>query len=108
MGDLQDEFRTAFLATLQKRKDELGYYAKRVYDQLAENEGNAVKTARWVLGLRGEVSEGLEKLWEASRLDLSVQTLVLEPRFHALFTDEERHQAQETLDYLTKNVPPHR
>lgn len=108
MTNIRDDFCKALLASLRKRKEDLGYSAKRVYGNLDENDGDAVKTARWVLGLPNEVSDGLEFLWENNRLDLSVQTLVVDPRFKDLFTDEERGQAQATLDYLRETPPPQR
>jgi hypothetical protein len=43
------------------------------------------------------VTEGFEKLWEKRRLDLSVETLVLNTDFKELFTEEERIIAKTRL-----------
>ena len=37
-------------------------------------------------------------LWERQRLDLTVEALVVDPRFAHLFTDEEREVARKRLD----------
>lgn len=109
MTDLEAAFQKAFIKMLNNRMNEIGYRATRVWDKFYEYNGNAILTARWVLGIEGFASEGLRILWEAGRLDLSVQALILESdlQFPDLFTDEERRQAQWTLDELRKNPPPH-
>lgn len=108
MTDLEAAFQKAFIKMLNNRVNEIGYRASRVWDKFDEYNSNAVLTALWVLGIEGFASEGLRILWEAGRLDLSVQALILESnsQFYDLFTDEVRRQAQWTLDELRKNPPP--
>ena len=45
-------------------------------------------------------SEGLTKLWESGRLDLSMEKLVLDCRWKPLFTDEELRTARKRLREL--------
>lgn len=44
------------------------------------------------------VSDGFVTLWERRRLDLTVESLVVDDRFAHLFTDEERQVARKRLD----------
>ena len=44
------------------------------------------------------VGDGFVALWEVSRLDLSVEALVLQEPWCALFTEEERAVAQQRLE----------
>lgn len=52
---------------------------------LAEHGG--IETARRLI--RGSATRGFDTLWEHKRLDLSVEALVNDPRWRALFSDEE-------------------
>jgi hypothetical protein len=45
----------------------------------------------------GQISYGFASLWEAGRLDLTVEYLVLEPQWHALLTAQELDVARERL-----------
>jgi hypothetical protein len=44
------------------------------------------------------ISDGFARLWELHRLDLTVENIVLQPRFAGLFTDEERLIARRRLE----------
>ena len=44
------------------------------------------------------ISEGFAALWERGRLDLSVEALVIDPRFAQLFTDKEIDTARRWLE----------
>jgi hypothetical protein len=47
-----------------------------------------------------QVSDGFTALWDARRLDLTVEALILEPEWLRLFTDQEREVARKRLcDY---------
>jgi len=55
-----------------------------------------LKTAQKLLATPNP-SEGFEVLWELQRLDLSMENLVLNPKYRSLFTDEEITTAKERL-----------
>lgn len=59
-------------------------------------EHGGVGAARAMIS--GTASEGFAKLRDLGRLDLSVETLVLQERWRVLFTDEERALARQRLD----------
>ena len=68
-----------------------GYYPARFLEKL-ERIG-AVPYARELVR-SGELQAGLKQLSDMERLDLSVEHLVaVDPRFRALFTEEEREAA---------------
>jgi hypothetical protein len=45
----------------------------------------------------GFVSAGFTELWKRRRLDLTVEAIVLTPRYAALFEESERESAQHRL-----------
>ena len=54
----------------------------------------------------GGVSKGLARLAALNRLDLAMETLVLDPAYAPLFTDEERAIAARRLDTARAAPPP--
>jgi hypothetical protein len=65
---------------------ELGYWANRFLQEVRRKGGLACAKAL----LARPRSYGLERLAEEGRIDLSVEALVLDPRYVDLFTSEER------------------
>ncbi len=59
-------------------------------------EHGAVETAHWLVNLRNDPS-GFTRLWEARRLDLSAEALVLKPEYASLFAVEGRRIAYDVL-----------
>lgn len=57
---------------------------------------NALKNAKRMLS-GNRLSEGFDALAEKGRLDLSLEALVIDKRYTALFTDEEANVALERL-----------
>ncbi len=54
-------------------------------------EHGGIETARRLLP---QMSEGFATLWQRRRLDLTVEHLILEPRWQDLFNDAERDLAR--------------
>lgn len=82
----------------------LGYTASRFHQMLsAENDGVAV-ARRLVMA---EASEGLWRLHELGRLDLSVEMSVLRPEYEELFDEPTRDRAHSKLTDLEFNVAAH-
>jgi hypothetical protein len=66
----------------------------------------AVEASHWLLtGTRA--SDGFTRLWEEGRLDLSVEFSVLLPKYHDLFTDDERIEARRRLEQYEFDVDGH-
>ena len=61
------------------------------------NEIGGVATAKKLVAST-QPSDGFTKLWEMKRLDLSVEALVLDPKWTMLFSDPERRAARRRLE----------
>lgn len=72
-----------------RAKSEAAYTAVRFHQMLLEYGG--AETARRLLP---QMSDGFTQLWQRNRLDLTVESLILEPRWHDLFSDQERDIAR--------------
>ncbi len=83
--NLEIEFENEVLGICKLSK-EIGYNPTRFLQMITEY--GAVETAHQLIG-KLVVSEGLETLWELKRLDLSLEYLVLQPRFRELFREDE-------------------
>lgn len=89
---LEQDFDAEMRQIHHRAKEEIGYNAMRFLQMLQKHGG--VETARRLLP---EMSDGFVTLWEKRRLDLTVEYLVLQPRWDALFTDDERELARQRL-----------
>jgi hypothetical protein len=74
-------------------------------DPLAEQfkmriqKDGGVETAKRLINDR-RPQPGLIRLWEARRLDISVEALMLKTKYQSLFTDEELAEARRRLENL--------
>lgn len=84
---LATEFHDAMLDVYRRAKDEAGYTASIFLRML--NEQGGLETARYLLHA-SKPSDGYTALWERKRLDLTVEEVILEPKWRPLFTDGER------------------
>jgi hypothetical protein len=89
------EFDTAVLGLVDRCVAELRYNPK--YFRVMVSQHGAIGAAQRLLRAPA-VSDGFVKLWENDRLDLTVEALVVLPRFAELFTDDERRTAQRRLE----------
>ena len=92
--DLELQFAAALDASEEAWRTEAGYTWKRYKPMIAVYD--AVGTAKRMVVKRG-TSPGFEKLKAAGRLDLTIEALVVDPQFAALFTLDERAAAQTRL-----------
>ena len=89
---LERDFEAEMRQIYNRAKNEVGYNAMRFLQIVQERRG--VETARRLLPT---MSDGFVALWERDRLDLTVEYLVLQPRWHELFSDDERCVARQRL-----------
>ena len=83
--DQKSQFHREMLR-LYREAASFGYYPTRFLEMVnAEGGVNAAKK----LLRESTVSDGFRRLWEEDRLDLSVEAVVLNPSWEALFTSEE-------------------
>jgi hypothetical protein len=80
-----------------RAKAEANYTATYFVGMLSNYGG--LGTAQRLLA-SSEVSSGFGALYERGRLDLTVEALVVQPKFAALFTDDEIEIARQRLDQL--------
>lgn len=103
LGQLRDQFTTHMhegvnaLATL-------GYNATR-FRQMLLNEGDAVVVAHRLVMADG--TEGLWRLKQMGRLDMSVEMWVLHPEYEELFDQTTRDRAYANLRAMDFNVDAH-
>lgn len=104
-GDVKNEssFHADMVEIYRKTGEQFGYWPTR-YLQMVRKRGG-VATAKKLLEAR-DVSDGFMRLVRERRLDLSVEYLVLKPRYASLFTDKERALARDRLSAYGIDVPP--
>lgn len=87
------EFHAAMVGVYENAK-EAGYNATYFIRAVSDKGGYA--TARDQIGTSSP-SQGFSALWELGRLDLSVEAVVLQPRFQQLLTRQELATARRRL-----------
>jgi hypothetical protein len=91
---LEKDFHREMLEIYRRAKAEAHYPANRFLQMVTEHGG--LETARILLHA-ASVSEGYTALWERERLDLTVEAVILDPKWKELFSDEERKIARDRL-----------
>ena len=102
MENFEFIFHEEMLGIYEKAKKECGYNATR-FLQMVQEKGGVKAAKQWLSN--DTPQEGLFKLWELDRLDLSMEALVLRKQFRRLFTDEELTRARKRfldLNYVIK------
>ncbi|WP_283137519.1 hypothetical protein [Rhizohabitans arisaemae] len=94
-GPVALEFEKAMRELYERARSEANYHTTYFLGMLAEL--GALVTARKLL-YAPAVSDGFAILWERGRLDLTVEALVIQPRFADLFTTQEIEIARHRLD----------
>ena len=95
MSRAEAEFHTEVLAGVRRLQKEIGYNPTRFRQMVGEI--GALATAR-ALVRSGGTSDGFTTLWEARRLDQSIEATMLEPWYGHLFTDDELRAARARLE----------
>ena len=100
-NDLEAAFDRVILDSYEKVKFECGYSGTRFFQMFREYGG--VETAKRLLQTPDH-QDGLTRLWELRRLDLSIEALVLKEQWSPLFTDDELNVARARLERLGYRV----
>lgn len=95
--DLEKSFDGEMRNIYQRALSECQYRATRFLNTINEHGGYAA--ARQLLA-SPKYSEGLTKLWELGRLDISMEALVLKAPWKTLFTEQELQIARKRLQEL--------
>ncbi|TVM04177.1 MAG: hypothetical protein CV087_01925 [Candidatus Brocadia sp. WS118] len=100
---LESELTQAFIDGYHVAGKEVGYWGRRFLQAVKRNGGLA--TAKRMLLPRNEGQrKGLDALLEANRPELTVEAIVLQPRFQGLFTAAELAAAKERLGEYGKTI----
>ncbi len=94
-GDLVREFGRRMVAIYNRGLKEANYNA--AYFRSMLSQWGPLETARKLLAAP-TVSDGFAALWERGRMDLTVEALVIDPRFAPLFTEDEVRVAKRRLE----------
>jgi hypothetical protein len=90
-------FHEAMVGIYRRAKSEAGYTATYFLSMVSERGG--YQTAQYLIHTPNP-SDGYTALYERGRLDLTVEALVLRPKWSDLFSDEDRELAGQRLtDY---------
>ena len=100
-NDRETRFHQRMLQVYEQAKAECDYTATRFRNRVLDQGG--LKAAKALPG-SGGYSEGLTRLWEEKRLDISMEATVLQDPWRELFTEEELAVARQKLDDLGYHV----
>jgi len=95
--ELEVAFHERMRQIYDQAKSECGYAATRFLQMV--NADGGLKAAKKLLSAGG-YSEGLTRLWEERRLDISMEATVLQEPWSQLFTEEELLVARRKLEEL--------
>ena len=97
MEQLKRELRERYISTYNECK-KIKYSPRYFLDMVVSNE-DIIEVTRRLIHKEGGTS-GFEILYEKNRMDLSVENIILEPRFRVLFSKEDLIVAYQRLkDY---------
>ncbi|HEU4321798.1 MAG TPA: hypothetical protein VFS21_01500 [Roseiflexaceae bacterium] len=101
MSNLEAAFHQEMLDSYHQLAEQ-GYRATYFLRMIQQHGG--LQAARQLIAQEG-TSEGLHRIWDLKRLDLSAEALALKPEFRSLFSDEERQRARQHLADLHYRAP---
>ena len=90
---LADEFADAMFDVYRRAVREANYKPRAFLDKLTRD--GALVTAHYLLHT-GQTA-GFTALWQRKRLDLTVEYLILQPKWKSLFSDDDRDIAVQRL-----------
>ncbi|MBM7867315.1 hypothetical protein GTO89_16535 [Heliobacterium gestii] len=93
--DLRKQFHEDMVNVYIQAKKEAKYNATRFLQMVSEKGGYE---AAKILISKDAPSDGFTKLYEAGKLNLSVEALILREKYVSLFTDDERKVCSERLE----------
>ncbi len=100
-SDLELKFHERMRQIYDQAKEECGYNATR-FIQIVNEQGGLIAAKRLINS--SNYSEGLTRLWEIKRLDISLEATVLQEPWRQLFTQEEMTKARDKLAKLGYKV----
>lgn len=99
----EEDFHEEMLSLYRRTGEATGYWPSYFLRAVRARGGLAV--AKQLLA-PGKVSSGFDKLIEVRRADLSVEHIILEPRYSDMFSEQERQAARDRLASLPPDAFP--
>ncbi len=100
---LEDELNDALIDGYRRAGEEVGYWGTRYLQAIRRN--GVLSTAQRMLRPRSPGQrKGLDVLLEARRPDLTLEAIILQPRFSSLFDNAELAVARERLGEYEKTI----
>lgn len=103
---LEDELTKAFIDGYYVAGKEVGYWGRRFLQAVRRNGGLAT-AKRMLLPRNAGQRKGLDALLGANRPELTVEAIVLQPKFRSLFSAAEIAAAQERLGQYGNTIAAH-
>lgn len=104
---IEDELTAALIEGYQRAGEEVGYWGRRFLQAVRRNGGLAT-TQRMLKPRNSGQRAGLDALLEAGRPDLTLEAIILQPKFRVLFSNAEISVATERLGEFGKAMVAHR
>jgi 5-methylcytosine-specific restriction enzyme A len=101
--NIEEELTAAFIEGYQTAGKEVGYWGRRFLQAVRRNGGLAT-AKRMLLPRNAGQRKGLDALLEANRPELTVEAIILKPKFRSLFTSIELATAQDRLGEYGKTI----
>ncbi len=92
---LEEEFHKAMLDIDRACKREIGFNSKHFRAMVSDHGG---REAAKKLLVSPRVQSGFEYLWKRGRLDLSMEAVIVQPKYSPLFTPSEIVEAKNRLE----------
>lgn len=101
--DLEDDLNAALIAGYQRAGKEVGYWGSR-FLQAVQRNGGLATVKRMMKPRNAGQRAGLDALLDARRPDLTVEAIILQPKYRGLFTMAELAAAAERLGEYEKEA----
>jgi len=98
---LEDQFHEAMLEIYRRALAECKYNASRLLQMV--NAQGGLQAAKTLINAPN-LSYGFTELWQCGRLDLTVEAVALDPKWEALFSQEELAKARKRLTDLNYEI----
>ena len=103
---LEQELHKEMIAAYQRAGKETGYWGN-YFLRSVKKDGGLLTAKRMLRPVKSKtIQKGLQALIDARRADLSLEALVLQPRFVSLFTKDEIDEAERRMKALPRHVFP--
>lgn len=102
--NLQQELHRSLIDAYRRAGKEVGYWGNYFLRAVKKNGGLVTVKKMLLPTTTGKIQKGLQALIDAGRPDLSIEAIVLQPRFAGLFTQNELTEAKNRLSVFPQSA----